>query len=1547
MSESLGSAVLELNTIDKGLIDGLNKAENLTKASMSAMSRAVEGVTSSIEKMVGGLGSIGGATDSGVIKFGFLEEAGRKALDTLVSMGDQMKGLAEKTVSIAGDYQQNMLQLQFLTSQVGDSAQATADRMGEFNKAAIEVGKSTSFSSKEAMGAMAELAQMGYKTAEVTALIGTAANAAMINNIGLSQATNVLTSVMHGFGFQATDSARILDEMSRASQMGKISFADFGAEAENVGLIARAAGQSFEGVTAEMLALTNTGMSAARASETIRYALTQIEKPTAAAQKELKALGLSYYDSNGHMKSFTEIAKEVQAKTAGMTEEQRNLTIATLFGKNGILAYNAAVNAQATVMINGQQVTLHGTDALKYWEDQLKNSNGTVQKATDILKTGFNFQMKNLKGSIDEAMISVGNTLLPGLTSIIKHITELVNKFIDWEQKTHTVGKTILALGTDIEKGLISTFKTLKPVLEQIWKALDSVTDSLLKMYKAVNPLGIALNFAMLILNSLVANIKGVIIPAFEKMAVFLEANLLPLFNRLAAFVAKTIIPVLASLAAFAMNVLVPALVRAADILGLMFGPALTLIGKIITTELLPTLTRLWDTFDAKYMPTLRLLAQHFGQHLANSIQLADTKFKAALPAIEKFLKTIEPIALAVFKVVTAFNPLSIALTAFQGYLTGGVNGALDALKTKFERVGEYVEKALDVVLEAVKKFGPLILDWIVKEAPVIADKVLSWGEGIISWVLPYVPILLNALLNLGTQLLGWIEAYAPVIANQMLSWASMLVNWVLRAMPGLLNALGRIGTEILHWIEREAPILTRAFLKWTEIIVGWVIAAVPGVIRALEQVIYIILDWVGRSAPAILNAGLNLVDQLLTAFGTLLPKILQTLGIVARTFLNWISNNGPRILVELLGWTEQILVWVGTLIPPFLTALGKLITTLAGWFVANGPQILKMLLGWGLLIGEWALGLFISITPQLGVFISSMLNYFKEQGPALLNGLWGWIKVGADNIGKLFNDLLPSLIGIFEMLGTWVKNNAFNILDKFWSFLKSGLDALTMIMAKLGPLLADIMGAIGDWVRTNAGGMLDKFFSFLKTGLDTVTLLMGKLGAIFESLIDPIGVWFKNNTPKLLDKFWSFLESSLTTLETIMKKLGKLLEDLVDEIGKWVVKNETKMLDAFWSFLKTGIDTIDLIMKKLSPILVDLVKGLGKWVGENTPDMLNHFWSFLKTGVDTMTEIMKVLGPTLGELVLELGKWIKNNANDLLSHFWAFLKSTVEGIEIVMRFLGEALGDIFVAVGKWFVANHDDVLNTFWGFLKATGDDIDKLVKKIQPALQGIVSGIVNWFTDPKTGKGKEIFNAFWTWTQDLTYFTGKTMFQIMPSIVQFTDLVTHEFYTGAKKFIDAMEDGIANWIKTADGKQWTELGKALGGFILSGLKSSPFWAIITNLGGFIENNWNNPTGGGGIPKVPGKASGGMVEHSGVYDVGELGKERVFLPQGAYVMNAMHTRQADSVHSISNSNRVFNNNNNSSAEHHDHYDLHLNTQQAEPTVVQSFAVMQAMRRRP
>jgi hypothetical protein len=136
--------------------------------------------------------------------------------------------------------------------------------------------------------------------------------------------------------------------------------------------------------------------------------------------------------------------------------------------------------------------------------------------------------------------------------------------------------------------------------------------------------------------------------------------------------------------------------------------------------------------------------------YIQQGVDKATAAFTKAIPIIEQFWHKIEPVILTLWKFHEAISPIGIALDVLNGYLNGGVAGALDAFKERFQLIGDYVKRGLDFAMIEIRKYGPALLSWVADTAIMLAGRAVVLGEALISWVAPYAVRLINALIELG-----------------------------------------------------------------------------------------------------------------------------------------------------------------------------------------------------------------------------------------------------------------------------------------------------------------------------------------------------------------------------------------------------------------------------------------------------------------------------------------------------------------------------------------------------------------------------------------------------------------------------------------------------------------------------------------------------------------------------------------------------------------------------------------------------------------------------
>lgn len=174
-----------------------------------------------------------------------------------------------------------------------------------------------------------------------------------------------------------------------------------------------------------------------QAGTTLRTALTRLANPSNEAAELMEELGFNAYDSSGKMLSLKDIVSKLQTSMKGLTEEQQQQAIATIFGQesmSGMLALIAAGPAE------------------------LEKITKSLEKCDGAANEMANTMMDNTKGAWDEftsalegAGIVIGNNVLPAITKGINKVTDMVSAFNNLDPAVQrnivSIGATVAAIG--------------------------------------------------------------------------------------------------------------------------------------------------------------------------------------------------------------------------------------------------------------------------------------------------------------------------------------------------------------------------------------------------------------------------------------------------------------------------------------------------------------------------------------------------------------------------------------------------------------------------------------------------------------------------------------------------------------------------------------------------------------------------------------------------------------------------------------------------------------------------------------------------------------------------------------------------------------------------------------------------------------------------------------------------------------------------------------------------------------------------------------------
>jgi TP901 family phage tail tape measure protein len=345
-------------------------------------------------------------------------------------------------------------------SGVGAVADANARQMEQLSTAAIKAGQDTVFSASEAAKAEAELAKAGVSVNDILqgGLIGSI-NLAAAGQIDLAKSAEISAQAMNIFNLRGSDVGHIADVLTAGANKSAAGVDDLGQALQQGGLLAKQTGLSLEDTVGVLSAFADNalkGSDAGTSLKTMLQRLTPQSKEQAAAMDDL---GLKFYDANGQFVGITEAADRMRKAFAGLTPEQRNSAMATIFGSDAVRGANILYEQGAA----GIRQYINAVDdqgaAARMAAKQMDNLKGDVEQ---------------LKGSLETAFIQGGKGGNAGLRSVVQSLTSLVNKFGELSPATQAaVVKTAavvsgLLLLTGGTMKAVAAFQSFRTSLERV-----------------------------------------------------------------------------------------------------------------------------------------------------------------------------------------------------------------------------------------------------------------------------------------------------------------------------------------------------------------------------------------------------------------------------------------------------------------------------------------------------------------------------------------------------------------------------------------------------------------------------------------------------------------------------------------------------------------------------------------------------------------------------------------------------------------------------------------------------------------------------------------------------------------------------------------------------------------------------------------------------------------------------------------------------------------------------------------------------------------------
>lgn len=298
-------------------------------------------------------------------------------------------------------------------SNVKAATQESAENMALLREAALVAGADTVFSATEAANAIEELGKAGLTTEQI---LGGGLNGALslaaAGQLSVADAAQIAAIAVKQFNLEGGDVPHVADLLAAGAGKAVGDVKDLSDALGQAGLVANGAGQTIEDTTGVLAAFADAGLLGSDAGTSLKSAIIALQAPTQKSRDVMEQYGLSFYDANGQMLSFDQIAGQLETKLNGLTDEQRNAALATIFGNDALRSANVLYNQGAQGIQKYIDQTNDSGYASKVAADRLNNLAGDVEK---------------LGGALDTALIRSGSGLNDSLRALTQGATGVVD----------------------------------------------------------------------------------------------------------------------------------------------------------------------------------------------------------------------------------------------------------------------------------------------------------------------------------------------------------------------------------------------------------------------------------------------------------------------------------------------------------------------------------------------------------------------------------------------------------------------------------------------------------------------------------------------------------------------------------------------------------------------------------------------------------------------------------------------------------------------------------------------------------------------------------------------------------------------------------------------------------------------------------------------------------------------------------------------------------------------------------------------------------------
>lgn len=386
----------------------------------------------------------------------------------LAATGAALVGFGKKSIDTGKEFDSSMSQiaatLGYTTDDIKNDVNGAGKNFDALRKKAQTMGAETNFSAAQAADGLNILAMSGYDAESSMAMIEDVLHLAAAGSMDMASAAQYVSGSMKGFADDTKSSGYYANLMAKGATLANTSVSQLGEAMSGGAATAAAYNQNAESMTLSLLRLAEQGEVGSAAGTALAAAMKDLYTPTDQAKTALSDLGVAVYDEKGRARDFNDVVNDLSEAMAGMSDEEANAYKQSIFGIQGLRAYN--------------KMTVTSTAKQKDWAKALKGASdgaGEAAKQYETMTDNLQGDIDIWNSAVDGFKIAMSDKFMPSVREFVKLGADAVGGFT----KAFTEGG-LPALATEVGKTLAKLIKKVGQKLPEFVKAGTNLITSFL-----------------------------------------------------------------------------------------------------------------------------------------------------------------------------------------------------------------------------------------------------------------------------------------------------------------------------------------------------------------------------------------------------------------------------------------------------------------------------------------------------------------------------------------------------------------------------------------------------------------------------------------------------------------------------------------------------------------------------------------------------------------------------------------------------------------------------------------------------------------------------------------------------------------------------------------------------------------------------------------------------------------------------------------------------------------------------------------------------------